>query len=195
MNIDEEKTYIYSMMREITEERRRLTDIYYSLKNRLDSLHQLEQMGLEKLSIKGYIDLYNQYSKNQNQIAIANIERETKHVINELSKNNLNNPEQEKEEQDLVKEVIIPKSEIEIEKDKEPRKRSHLNLDKVTDVIISVLKEAGVPMPMQALYEKVCEKLNRDINPHNFRANIMPRAMQKNNKIQRVMRGYYQYKP
>lgn len=193
MNIDEEKTYIYTMMKEITEERRRLTDIYYSLKKRLETLYDLEQRGLDNLSIKGLVDLSNEYNKRQNEIAIYNIERETKHIINEIKNANLNNPEEVKEDQNAIKEAI-PKHEIEKEKDKEPKRKGYLNVDKVIDCIVSVLKEAGTPMAIKALHQKVCEQLGRDIKSHNFRANLLPKAMQRNNKIQRVTRGYYQYK-
>lgn len=191
VNINEEKAYIYTMMKEITEERRRLTDIYYSLKKRLDTLYQLEQRGLENLSIKGYVDLCNEYNQRQNEIAISNIKRETKHIISELKNAKFNNSEDEKEEQNTE---AIPKHEIEKEKDKEPKRKSYLNVDKVIDCIVSVLKEAGTPMATKALHQKVCEQLGRDIKSHNFRANIMPKAMQRNDKIQRVTRGYYQYK-
>lgn len=73
MNIGEEKAFLYGMMKDITEERRRLTDMYFSLKERIDALHKLEEIGVGDLSTKGFIDLWNDRNV---QIQMANINRE-----------------------------------------------------------------------------------------------------------------------
>lgn len=178
MNISEEKEHLYSMMREITEERRKLTEIYFSLKQRLDSLNGLEIRGLEDLSIKGYVDLFNSREKNQ---TITNIEREMSAIKNEAEK-------KEKEE-----EYKIPKKEIEIEKDRYAKKSAYLNLDKVIGLISHVLKNSDVPMSLKNLHHSVQEVSDVEIKINNFRNNILPRACQKNKNIQRVSRGFYQY--
>lgn len=78
MNITEEKKFIYEMMSNITEERRSLTDQYFSLKERLDTLHKLEEKGLSELSTKGFIDLFND---RETQLTIQNMNREVEHAI------------------------------------------------------------------------------------------------------------------
>ena len=53
MNIAQEKQYVYDMMREITIERRQLTDIYFQLKKRLEELDELDKTkALNKLMTK-----------------------------------------------------------------------------------------------------------------------------------------------
>jgi hypothetical protein len=82
MNIGEEKTFIYGMMKDITEERRKLSDQYFSLKLRLDDLIKLEEKGIEKLSTTGFIDLFND---RETHIQITNVNREVKHAVEEKS--------------------------------------------------------------------------------------------------------------
>lgn len=81
MNISEEKKYIYDMMRTVVDERRTLTDIYFSLKERLNDLDELERKGLSDLSIKGYVDLQNE--RNQ-QLMLENTQRELAHLKQKL---------------------------------------------------------------------------------------------------------------
>lgn len=178
MNISEEKRYVYQLMREITEERRKLTEIYFSLKERLDELNKLEEKGLDELSMQGYFDLYKQREK---EIVIDNIKRETKHIISKIESNN----ESEKETAQI---------DIERRKDNVSRKNGrYLNVDKVIGMIASVLKEANGMMRVKEIYNKVNEMSEVDIDVHNFRNNIMPRALYKNKNIQKVKRGYYCY--
>jgi hypothetical protein len=184
MNIAEEKVYIYSMMRDITEERRDLTKIYFELKSRLDELNRLELRGLEDLSVKGYVDL----NKSRNtETAIINIQREASHAINKVQQEA--NPEPEEK-------TVIPKLEIEREKDeiaKKSRKSTGLPLEKVAGFIAHVLKEHGVPMSVKDLYEEVNERAENQITRNNFRNNMLPRAAKLNSKINNVSRGFYQY--
>lgn len=77
MNVGEEKVFLYGMMKDITEERRRLTDMYFSLKERVDELHKLEEKGLSEISTKGFIDLFND---RETQIRIANVNREMQYA-------------------------------------------------------------------------------------------------------------------
>jgi len=65
------------MMKDITEERRKLSDQYFSLKERLDDLIKLEQRGIEQLSTKGFFDLFNDRETN---IQITNVNREVNHA-------------------------------------------------------------------------------------------------------------------
>lgn len=179
MNIGEEKAHIYHLMSEITSERRKLTEMYYDLKARLDELNKLEIRGLDDLSLKGYVDLYNNREK---ELKVANIKREMGSILKKV------------EEKPVIKEdIIIPKKEIEKEKDKLKKRSSQINLDKVIGLITTVLKETGTPMNVKAIYKQVINKSDMDIKLPNFRNNILPRACQRNKKIQKAMRGYYQY--
>lgn len=78
MNIADEKVFLYGMMKDITEERRKLTDQYFSLKERVDALNKLEEKGIGELSTKGFIDLFND---TETQQKIANMHREVQHAV------------------------------------------------------------------------------------------------------------------
>ena len=119
MNIQDEKEYLYNMMKEITQERRKLTDIYFGLKERLDFLHIQEQKGLNELSLKGYADLHNQ---TQKEIAVTNIKRETEYLVGKIESSNII---EEKEKS------IIPHKEIEEEKAKVRRRKGKISGDKI----------------------------------------------------------------
>lgn len=171
-------------MREITQERRKLTEIYFSLKERLDDLNKLEQKGLSELSLKGYLDLYNLREK---EVAVTNVERETKHVIDKLNK--------ESEVPDK-----IDKQNVEVEKDKyykqtttKTKRSPYLHTDKIIGFIASVLKESPVPIGAKDIHKHVEERMEMEIGINNFRNNIMPRAIKKNKNIQRASHGFYQY--
>src|SRR6185312_8332177 len=133
MNIQDEKEYLYNMMKEITQERRKLTDIYFGLKERLDFLHIQEQKGLNELSLKGYADLHNQ---TQKEIAVTNIKRETEYLVGKIESSNII---EEKEKS------IIPHKEIEEEKAKVRRRKGKISGDKIISTIATVLKEEGMP--------------------------------------------------
>lgn len=179
MNISEEKEHIYSIMRELTLERRKITDMYFDLKKRLDELDALQRRGLEDLSLEGYVDLYN---KDKKESSIANITREMNRIVK-----NIENEHEPKEKE------IIPKLEIEKEKDKMPKIRSSISIDKAAGVIASILKEKGAPMQIKDIHKSMEEKMDTEIKIANLRNNILPRASNINPKIQRAMRGYYQY--
>jgi hypothetical protein len=181
MNINQEKEHLYSMMKDITDERRRLTDIYWDLKKRLDFLNSLEERGIEELSLDGYIDLHNKINK---EMAVENIKRESSYIIEEIK-----NPKKEKNKVE---------KEVEIQKDNIAKKRkgrgNYINRDKVISTLSSILKEEGKPIKVKELYSKVNAVMDIDIKYSNFQNNIIPQAVEKNSKIERVTKGYYQYR-
>lgn len=186
MNISDEKTFIYSMMRDITEERRELTKIYYDLKSRLDELNRLEIRGLADTPIKGIVDLHNEKDALR---VISNIKREAEHSIKKIEQEaelKINPPEK----------TVIPKAEIEIEKEKVNKKtgrNSRISLDEYAGVIAHILKESEVPIAIKDLFDAVNERLNGAVTRNNFNNNILPRSMKKNKNISKASRGYYQY--
>lgn len=98
MDIGEEKRFIYEMMRTIVEERRTLTDIYFSLKKKLDDLEELERRGLNELSLKGYVDLHNEQNL---ALTLENTKRELAHITEKLHK-------QKNEDGTESKNTVIP---------------------------------------------------------------------------------------
>lgn len=188
MKISEEKKYLYDMMSEITTERRRLTDMYFDIKKRLDELIMLETKGLDEIPIESLVSLHNDRETNRMK---ENIQKFADHAIHKV----------EKEHEEIVNPTppeIIPKREIELAKERESkksvgRKRTQLSIDRVSSLIAQSLKENGSPMRVADLYERVCELSEQPITRNNFRNNILPRAMKINKNIDNVQRGYYQY--
>ena len=182
MNIQEEKLFIYSMMKETTEERRKLTDIYYGLKERLDFLNNLEQRGIEDLSLKGYADLHNQTYK---EAVINNIKRESEHQIQKIENHHIIE-ESEKS--------VIPKEEVAEAVHKENKKRRGIfSADKLQSTTITVLRDAGVPLKLEELLNRVSIVLDSKINKSTFQNNVITKLLEKN-KVDRPMRGFYQYR-
>ncbi len=199
MNISEEKKYVYQMMREITEERRRLTEMYFTLKERLESLDKLEQRGLEDLSIQGYLD----YLKMKDQeLSTQNIAREASNIANTItnSTDRINvieerMKEQNEEKKEEVKLKEEPKFKKEIQEESNRRRRAkYANVDKVMDEIVRILKEAGKPMSLDEMYKELIDSSEHYVTKNNFRNNIIRRLMQKHKKVERVTKGYYQYR-
>lgn len=188
MKISEEKKYLYEMMSDITTERRRLTDMYFDIKKRLDELILLETKGLEDIPIGSLVSLHNSRETDRMK---ENIQKFADQAIQKV----------EKEHEEIVnptKPEIIPKKEIELSKEREAKKttgsrRVQLSSDKVAGLIAQALKENGAPMKVADLYERVCELSEYPIARNNFRNNILPRAMKINKNIDNVQRGYYQY--
>jgi hypothetical protein len=186
MNLEEEKAVIYSMMQDITQERRKLTDMYLDLQARANEINRLQALGLDEVGVATHIKAHNTMQVKQIK---ENIERESSNAITRLQ-NNLNIIEKPKE---VEQKSVIPKIEIEREKDKLPKKASQLSIDKLAGGIASVLKSYGSPMSVKDLHEKLQAELDIEITTNNFRNNVLPRSCKKNSNIQRAMRGYYQY--
>ena len=197
MIISDEKKHLYSLMDDITKERRKLTEIYYGLKDRLDELNKLETKGLNELSLDGYIDLHNQRNR---EAMVNNISREYKSVVDKIKKEG-----EEVEE----REETIPRHEIaeSIARDnrnkvyskvnnskKKPNKNDNVSYDKVSKIIISILKEYGRPVSINDIHIKLNELSDKEVSIKNLRNNIIFRLSKENPRVERPMRGFYQYK-
>lgn len=186
MNISEEKEYIYKMMHNMLAERRKLTDLSLELKKRLDVLIELETKGMEEISVK---DLVGAYNSRETQRMVENIQKVTDSAVERVRE----------EAEDRIhppKKEIIPKRDIELEKEKVSKssvRRGGMTTDKAAGMIAHVLKEHGVPMTVADLYEKVNEMSDVPITRANFRNNLLPRSRRVNKNIDNVSRGYYQY--
>lgn len=190
MNIQEEKQYIYVMLKDITTERRKLVDMYYDLKKRLDFLNSMEEKGIEDLSITGYIDLHN---KIQKEATINNIKRENEHQIQKIEKKYI--IEESKKNEEKIEESIIPEEIIKEEVHKTKVKRTgQISRERIYSSIINALKDAGIPIKISEILKRVNEDLDVAIKKANMQTNILPDLLKINKKIERPMKGYYQYR-
>lgn len=139
MNINEEKSYCYQMMKDITEERRRLSEMYMSLKVRVDELNRLEEKGVAELSTKGFFDMFND---RETHIQITNVNREANAVINppvekveKVVEKDIPVPRYDKKEQD----VLMTQKEKELERERQKvREAAEKQLQ---EVIVAMEKE------------------------------------------------------
>lgn len=184
MNINEEKIYIYGMLKDITIERRKLVDMYYDLKKRLDFLNSMEEKGIQDLSIKGYADLHNQ---NQKEAIINNMQREVEYQVEKIENYNII---EEKEKSPIPKEVI----QRAVEKERQKIKRTRINREKVDGAVITALKDAGTPIKLQELLNRVNVILDYNLNKGTFQNKVLSQLMEKNKKVERPTRGFYQYR-
>lgn len=188
MNITEEKAFIYEMMKDITKERRLLFDAYFDLKKRIDFLNSLEEKGIEELSIEGYLDLHR---KSQKETIINNIKRETDHQIQKIEKEYI--IEESRKNEENQEKSIIPTPIISEAVHQERKKRGNLSKEKVATTTISVLKDAGVPLKLSELINRVGVILDAKISKSSFQNTTLPELMEKD-KLDRPMRGFYQYR-
>lgn len=214
MNRNEEKNHVYSMMQDITNERSRLTDVYVSLLGRLNELDKVEQpVKAEEKPKKDSDDIGDDEEETQKKeedslssdasplISLDNAIVETQPIpiieenIPTQSMVDIVNRHNSQLGNELVIERanIIPKIEIEKEKDKLPKKSSTLDSDKVTGYIVTVLKKAGKPLSARDIHAKVNDMSEYEIKKANFTSNLLPRAVKKNKRIEKATFGYYQY--
>lgn len=163
-------------MKDITEERRKLTEMYFDLKERLDSLTKLEEKGLDELDIKGYIDLRN--STNVERVQ-ANLQRETNRIVGEMNLNSRPSlPQQEQQE---------------LDKNSHGRKNMHVSHELVKSAVIEYLKNAGRPVKISDMVEPINKQLDSNLTSHNFCYAVMKRIEKDTDKLSRPMKGYIQY--
>ncbi|MFQ3543670.1 hypothetical protein Q7A53_06260 [Halobacillus rhizosphaerae] len=203
MNISEEKGFLFEMMKDVTKERRELTSIYYGLKTRLDQLNELEQRGIEDLSVKGYVDAYTDYERVN---SIQNIQREANNLINRIEET----AEKVKQGQTNTQEPKIPKHEIaeqryQDNKDKptpspkKKKKKVQVDSKKLRELISETFREnEGEAMNAGMVFDIVMEKSEydkEDVGLKNFRGNIFSRTVKDDEMIEKESRGYYIYNP
>lgn len=180
MKIQEEKQFIYEMMKNITEERRSLTDQYYGLKERLDYLCRLEEQGIEELDLKGYTELH----KKSKEQSINNIKKQVDFISSKIEESNII---EEKEKS------VIPEEVLERRKTKTIRK-ARVNKEKVYSAIIESLKDAGKPIKLAELHQRIEEKMEQEVGYKNLQVKLIKEAMEKYPRITKPHTGYYQYK-
>lgn len=211
MNITEEKRYVYDMMRSIMEERRTLTDIYYSLKKRLDSLEEMEIKGLDELSLKGQIDLYNE---RQQELSLNNVKRELNHISHKIeTQKNSDEKDLPSPKNDSLHSFAIAERKFYDNQRKpkpvaqrKPRKSSEKGRNKsekityIHNLIMNEMKQrSDEAFTAKQMYEiLLAYQQFRDYNVelNEFRSNIFYRIVKNNSDtIVKVDKGLFQYAP
>lgn len=191
MNVGQEKEHIYSIMRDITAERRRLTDMYFEMKKRLDSLYELEEKGLYDLDIKGYVDLRNELNR---EASLRNVARESENAINKINEDfDSRSSEEDEEKKSIIKKSINKERSLYKDSQDKPDVTSY---ESMKSLVRTILMENGSPMSLDELLEAMNKRIEDGaITKKNLSSNILYRIFKDNDeKIKRVSRGYYQYK-
>lgn len=189
VDIQKEKEYIYSIMREVSKERRELTKIYFGLKERLDDLMKLERLGIENISATGYVNLRNNIDK---ETMIENIKRETSQAIQNIENENYGLTNSEAMRKENIASKI--KEEIQAEKNSSKVKVKKLSTEAITGIVSNILKEFGTPMELSKIHKELNDRIDYNITMKNFSNNIIYRVMKNTNRVERVSRGFYQYR-
>ena len=176
------------MMDKITEERSKLTDMYLGLLKRLEILDESERQEVKKVE-EVKVEVEDDFLMQEPTMPVA--EQTLSEIIDEHNRKYNVHVEEPIEPMETHK---IPKLEIERELDKLPKRKHTMDLQRASMLVSSVLKEKGVPTSANELFELVSEKADVKIGVKNFRNNILPRVVKSNNRVERAMRGFYQYK-
>ena len=219
MNISREKMYIYEMMqstilerRMLAEERLRLSELYYSLKERLEKLEDLELKGLDNLSLKGYVDLKNEYDE---LTSLQNLKREMDNIKNQIEEVKIKKEKFEEEPEKMPNPNIsefeiseqrfkdsiqnnIPVKNIKKEDKLRKTRRPRENTREIYELIIKEFKNrAGEAIGASDMYEVMNGyQIFRDSNIplKEFRSNMFYRVAKMNeDKIVKVETGRYKY--
>lgn len=194
MDNQEERKFLYSMMQSITEERKNLTEIYLELMKRINKL-DVQESNINSNNPTSFSPMIEDEESHSNVVIDdKTVEGKTLQEYIDFHNQNLKDDYSRNEDSFYINNDIIPKSEIEKEKDKLPRKNVTLNMDKVSGLIVLILKEKGAPISVKEIHRELNERLELEVTMQNLRNNILPRVCKKNPRIERATRGYYQYK-
>lgn len=214
MNIVREKEILYTMLENIARERNDLLQLQFDIMRKLDRLDNLEkeetvqpQNVVQAPPIDFEVEVKNNVEETievpetieetieevTEEKTVHDIMREKPiHEIIEEHNRKLGIVEEESEQS------IIPKVEIEREKDRIGYKRaSSLNLERVNGLIVNILKDNGRPLHIKDIFNELNNRLESNsekaIKMANLRNNVLPRIVKNNNRVSRVTRGFYQY--
>lgn len=208
-NIMEERRVLSEQAREIAEDRKKLTELYFMLKDRLERLEELELKGLDNLSIKGYVEMKADYD---NDTSLKNIQREIDTLTDKIEK--LKKAESEtkdrKDSPEQPEEKVIPKLEISEAKwrervnktlptnHKKKRRKNRRDNSFIYKTIYKEFKERpNKNIDASTMYEILLgyqEFRDMDIPLKEFRSNMFYRTVMANkDTIRKVEKGLYRY--
>lgn len=215
MNIVREKEILYTMLENITRERNDLLQLQFDIMRKLDRLDNLEkketvqpQNAIQAPPIDFEVEVKNDVEETievpeyiEETIEEVTEEKTAHDVMSEKPIHEIIEEHNRKlgiVEEEEVEKSIIPKVEIEREKDRIGYKRaSSLNLERVNGLIINILKDNGRPLHIKDIFSELNERLESNsekaIKMANLRNNILPRIVKNNNRVSRVTRGFYQF--
>jgi hypothetical protein len=195
MAVFTERQAIQQRMTEIREERRELGNEYYRL---MDRLRELDTQEKEAVDIDGVVGSLTEAIKTlQSLVPHIPADALIKQVAQMVNEGGVGIIEETEEQKPQVApaHVISHQQQRDAEKHltEKPRRVGKLKSDDLNQMIIDVMKDKGVPMKLADIQTAVEEKVGYEINGGTFH-NRMNNIMISNSKVEKPMRGYYQYK-
>lgn len=181
MNISEEKRYVYEMMKDITNERRLLSEMYMELKKRLSELNSLEERGFTDLDVEGFLD----YSKNKSSDLLKNNMQRELTRIEEVRGRSVTH----------VEEKLVPVEAKDVQSlkdydDRTNKKDQRVDNIKVIDFIASYMRRTNKKMKSADMYKLVLKELEIDLKPATL-GNIIHRIKDRHPDVVRIKFGVY----
>lgn len=193
MSVFTERQAIKQRMSDIREERRELASEYYKLMDRLRELDSKEREAIDTESVVGSLtDAVNTLSSMVPHIPAQAL---IKSVAEKLAENQVTVTVEEEEVKEVAPEHVIADQQYrdsEKHLTEKPQRIGKMKSSELDNLIVSILKEAGVPMRLVDIRNKVQEEIGYEINQGTFH-NRVNRISENNPKVQKAMRGYYQY--
>lgn len=195
MAVFTERQAIQQRMAEIREERRELSNEYYTLMDRLRELDNVEKEAIDTESVVG--NLTEAVKTLRSLIPFIPADALIKQVAEMVKENDIT-IEVDKEEQKpqvAPEHVIKHQQHVDAEKHITTKKTGRLSSSQVREIeqiIIDILKESGIPMKLLDIRNEVTKRIGYEMHEGTFHAKVN-NLMIKNPRVTKPMRGYYQY--
>jgi hypothetical protein len=193
MSVFTERQAIKQRMEEIRQERRELAQEYYRLLDRLRELDSMEREAIDVETVVGSLE--SAIVTLRELIPHIPADALVRQVAAMVEENQIQIITEEKQEQPKVapEHVIKEQQRKDEERIVTYKRTGRLRRDFVNQVVEDILKEHGAPMKLEDIRKKVEENLGREIGTKAFSL-TMRNIMERNSKIQKVHRGFYQYR-
>lgn len=195
MAVFTERQAIQQRMAEIREERRELGNEYYRLMDRLRDLDTQEKEAIDSEAVVG--SLAEAVKTLRDLIPFIPADALIKQVAQLVKENEIEITVEEEEQKPQVApaHVISHQQQMDAEKHltEKPRRVGRVKSDDLNRMIVDVLKDRGVPMKLEDIRQAVEEQVGYEFNGGTFH-NRLNNLMISNSRVEKPMRGYYQYK-
>lgn len=183
MDISGEKQFIYEIMRDITAERRRLTDTYYKLQARLHTLYTYEERGLTDLNLSGYVDLHRRTNELLDRSAVQEARQDVEACGVHSEPDRVPFAELDRVKQ-LDRQHAI-KGDADAHRPRK-RRRSTMSSNETTAIILALMQDYGSALTSKELYRLFVAKTGEDMAERSFRSNTLRRAIDQSKRIKTI---------
>lgn len=193
-----ERSAIKQRMQDIKEERRQLHNEYYELLDRLRELDSYEREAIDTEGIMGnLIHTVQILSQLTPTLPVEDLfERTVKKAVDSGMSIEVKEVQEDHNivPSHVVQEQMYTDSLRALENKPEKKKATtRTNSKKFTERIVEIMKIEGIPLRLSDIKQFYQNKYDEEILDGTF-FNRLTKAMEIDNKLQKVSRGFYQYK-